>query len=307
LELGVKVKNYSQEPSLYEFSYAGKIIFVKKGTVPLIKRMGKFTHEKNITKLILKRFGIKTSNGIIATSLKEALTLIKKAGLKYPLIVKPSDGSLAKGITWDIKSESGLKNAVDFFDKSDGVHTSKRFLVEEMELGNEYRILVLNGKIASCVNKIPAGVTGDGKSTIQELINTFNTTRRKGFEIKLDSKTKKVISQNKLTLKSILPKNFFLKLRNNLNMSDGGRSVECTNQMSAYFKDISLRAVNAIGSGYGGIDLITKDISKSKCSYSILEINSNPYYNMHEKPLVEGVGVDISAQILKGLFPDLKI
>lgn len=48
------------------------------------------------------------------------------------------------------------------------------------------------------------------------------------------------------------------------------------------------------------------DIRDPKTRYVILEINSNPYYNMNEKPLVEGKGVDISWIFLKKMFPRLK-
>jgi cyanophycin synthetase len=304
-ELGVKMETFPQEPSLLKLEYGGKVVFVSKSHIPVPKKMGNFTRNKELTKILFKSVGICVPRGIVAKTYKDTSRLIKKEHLAYPLIVKPLDGSLARGVTWNIRSIDELKRAVSFFDKSKKSNKS-RFLVEEMFIGDEFRVLVFNGEIVSCVKKVPATIIGDGKSDIRKLIKTFDKTRAKGFEIKLDKIAKKTLWDNKLKLTSILPADHVLKLRNNLNMSDGGRCIECTEKMSKHLKDICLLATSAAGLSYGGIDLLTKNIATSKNDYVILEINPNPFYNMHEKPLVEGKGVDVSKKILQHLFPKLK-
>lgn len=305
VELGVDIKIFPAEPLLLKLEHKGKIVFARKGQLPIQKRMGNFTRNKNFTKFLLENMGIRTPRGIVAKNHQEALPLIKKARLSYPLIVKPLDGSLARGVSWNIQTLPELKKAVSFFEKTKSSKKSQ-FLVEEMYIGDEFRILVFNGQIVSCVKKVPATIVGNGKSTIKELVKNFDKTRAKGFEIKLDKTALRTISQNNFTLNSVLPADYVLKLRNNLNMSDGGRSIECTKEMSSYLKKICLQAMDAAGLYYGGIDLLTKNLATGKNDYVILEINPNPFYNMHEKPLVEGKGVDVSRKILCYLFPSLK-
>lgn len=301
-ELGIKISFLSYERPLIKLEYKGKTIFIRKGTIPLERRMGDMTKNKSLTKAILREVGIKTPKGIAATSFSEAVSLFKKNGLSYPLIVKPIDGSLATGVTWDIHSKSEIEKAVNMLKKSKSFQGSKKFLLEEMFIGDEFRILVFGKKVISCVKKIPASIIGDGKSTIKKLIESFNKTRMKGFEIKIDAIVKNTFKKNKLTLDSVLPKNFSLKLRHNLNMSDGGRCVEYTSKMSHHFKKICEETMETLGLTYGGIDFMTKDITDKNSSYVILEVNPNPYYNMHEKPLIEGEGIDVSSKILKNLF-----
>jgi len=305
VELGVDVKIFPGEVLLFRLEHSGRIIFTRKSQLPIQRRMGNFTRNKNLTKFLLGNVGICTPKGILAKSYREALPLIKKARLSYPLIVKPLDGSLARGVSWNIQTLPELKKAVSFFEKTKSSKRSQ-FLVEEMYIGDEFRVLVFNGKIVSCVKKVPATIAGDGKSTIKELIKNFDKTRVRGFKIKLDKIALGTLSQNNLSLNSVLPARYVLKLRNNLNMSDGGRSIECTREMSGYLKKICLQAVDTAGLFYGGLDLITKNLATQKNDYVILEINPNPFYNMHEKPLVEGTGVDVSQKILLHLFPDLK-
>jgi cyanophycin synthetase len=305
VELGVDVKIFPAEPLLLKLEYKGNVVFTRKGQIPVTRRMGNFTRNKQFTKFLLKNIGIQTPKGIAAKSYKESLSLIKKARLSYPLIVKPLDGSLARGVSWNIRSLPELKKAVLFFEKTKSSKKSQ-LLVEEMYIGDEFRILVFNGKIVSCVKKVPATIIGDGKSTIKELVKTFDKTRARGFEIKLDKTALKTISQNNFKLGSVLPADYILKLRNNLNMSDGGRSIECTKEMSEHLKRICVQATTTAGLTYGGLDLMTKNLATEKDDYVVLEINPNPFYNMHEKPLVEGVGVDVSKQILSHLFTSLK-
>lgn len=305
VKLGVDVKIFSNDPKLLKLEHKGKFIFAQKGVPPIQRRMGNFTKNKQFTKILLENIGICTPKGVLIEKYEQAVRLIKKNKLKYPLIVKPLDDSLARGVSWDIKNLKELKKAVAFFKKTKPAKKTQ-FLVEKMYIGDEFRILVFNGKIISCVKKVPATIVGDGKATIKELVKDFDKTRAKGFEIKLDKVAKKTISLHNAKLDSILPANYVLKLRNNLNMSDGGRAIECTKEMSGHLKKICVRAVEAVGLTYGGVDLMTKNITTKKDDYVILEINPNPYYNMHEKPLVEGTGVDVSKIILRDLFPSLR-
>lgn len=306
-ELGIKIEILEHERiPVLKLSYDGTVLFCYKRNMPILRRMGNLTKNKVITKMILESIDIRTPRGIVATSPEQAVSEINEKNLHYPLIVKPVDGSLAKGVTWNITSEQEVAQAVEHALAAYGYRKDIKIIVEEMFVGNEYRVLVFNDQVLSCVEKIPAGVTGDGKNTIKNLIHEFNKDRRHGFEIKLDSTAKDTIAAAGHTLQTVLPKDFFFKFRNNLNMSDGGRSIDRTKDMSPTLKATCVRAIQAVGLTYGGIDLLTNDISSESSQYVILEINPNPFFNMHEKPLVEGEGIDVSQKILENLFPALK-
>jgi cyanophycin synthetase len=268
--------------------------------------MGDLTADKCHTKICLHEVGISVPRGFAANSKKEALLLLKKIKLHFPLIFKPVNGAFAERVVWDIKTKKELIDAILDFKKSEKKHKFKRFLIEEMQLGDEYRVLMLQGRVVSCVQKRAASILGDGKLSIENLIRVFNKNRERGFDIKVDSIVLDKLKKEGLTMRSILPKNYLLKLRNNLNMSDGGRSIDYTDKMNAYFKKICCKAIKTVGLNYGGIDLITENISQQNSAYAIIEINPDPVYIMHEKPLVEGRGIDVSHKILKILFPKLK-
>ncbi len=307
VSLGIKTKVIKiDNVTLIQLTHQEKTIFCHKTNMPLLRRMGNLTKNKVLTKTVLDASGIKTPKGITTSSFSEAKKLLQEKQLQYPLICKPIDGSLAKGMTWNICSFSDLKKALHFAKNAYKKDKKINFLIEEMFIADEYRVLVFNGKVLSVVHKIPAGVTGDGISSFSELISNFNKNRMPGFVIRQDAVFFNTLKKNKYTLHSVLPKGVFFPFRNNLNMSDGGRSVECTSKMHPVFKKICVQAIEAVGLTYGGIDFFAQDITDTKSDYIILEINPNPFYNMHEKPLVEGKGIDVSFHILKSIFPSLK-
>lgn len=305
LSLGLTVELILHEKiPVVKISHGEKTIFCY-GKVPLFRSMCNLTKNKSVTKFVLESVGIRTPKGVVTHSFEDGLREVREKNLTYPLISKPVDGSLAKGVTWNITSEDDLQEAINHALGAYGYREDIKILVEEMFVGNEYRVLVFNGEVLSCVEKIPAGIMGDGVHTIQDLIHSFNKTRRHGFEIKLDAVAKDTLAKAGYTLKTVLPRDFFFKLRNNLNMSDGGRCIERTANMSAELKKICVKAVESLGLTYGGLDLITNSLTSLNAPYVILEVNPNPYYNMHEKPLVEGDGIDVSLILLKHLFPSL--
>lgn len=307
LELGVQIDFFPSKGKLIKLEYKGGVVFLKGANVPVMRQMGNFTRDKEVTKMIFDAVGIRTPKGIVADSFKNASAAMKKNHLRYPVILKPTHGSRALGVTWNIRSEKDLLRAFSHFKAIEREHsfTHKTFLVEEMFIGHEYRVLVLNGEVISCVQKIPASVVGDGTSSIKKLVAAFNKTRSRGFKIKIDAIVEKTLKNNKLTINSILPKKHILRLRDNLNMSDGGRSVDVTKKMHSFFREICIRATKSAGLSFGGVDIIAGDISTDKKGYVVLEINPNPYYNMNEKPLVEGEGTDVSILLLRQIFPTI--
>lgn len=306
---GVKITILSKESHVLKLEYGREIEFLKGANAPVMRKMGNLTLNKDLTKRVLEEIGVRTPRGIVAASIDDAIKFVKKHQMPFPLILKPTHGSRALGVTWNIRSEKDLREAFSNFETIKREHSLKKdtVLVEEMFIGHEFRVLVLNGRIISCVQKIPASIVGDGASSIKKLIDAFNKTRLRGFKIRLDDIAENTIAENGLTLDSVLPKGKVLRLRNNLNMSDGGRSIDVTSSMHQSFKDLCVKATQIIGLSFAGVDVIAKDLSKParRDNYVILELNPNPYYNMNEKPLVEGKGIDVSFLLLKQLFPKI--
>ena len=54
-------------------------------------------------------------------------------------------------------------------------------VVESYVTGNDYRCLVIGGKVAAIAERVPASVTGDGEHTVRELVDIANADPRRGI------------------------------------------------------------------------------------------------------------------------------
>ena len=87
-------------------------------------------------------------------------------GAASPCVAKPAEGtSGGAGVAGGVRSVDDLWRVC-----ASGSRWGSRVLVERTVVGNEYRLLLLDGKLLDAVRRRPPTVTGDGRSTIGELI-----------------------------------------------------------------------------------------------------------------------------------------
>jgi cyanophycin synthetase len=294
---------------LTRLRYAGRSFFVYGWRVPAGRKNIGITNDKTATKTILDDMGIRTPKGVEGCDIDSIIKDVRHRDLRYPLILKPTHGSMSRGVTFGISDEDELRSAFDRFISAHEKYVFKEntCLVEEVFIGREHRVLVFQGRVIACAEKIPATLVGDGTSTVIELAEIFNRGRVEGFELKLDRVAEQSLSENGFDKDSIIPDGRSIRLRSNINMTDGGRAIDRIGEISGSIQDICIRATDALGLEFAGIDIIVDDISSDAGSgnYVVLEANANPYYNMHEKPLMENSETDVSIILLRDIFPEL--
>ena len=133
-----------------------------------------YCDDKMITKNLLKNANISVPNGYTVN--RDHDEEYKKAifdSLKKPLAVKPSNGAHGTNVSLNIdtyeKYLSAIELAFSYSESSKAV-----VVVEEMFEGKEYRILATRDKVIGILNRVPANVIGNGKNTIEELIQEKN-------------------------------------------------------------------------------------------------------------------------------------
>jgi cyanophycin synthetase len=88
----------------------------------------------------------------------------------HPLVVtKPARGSGGSGVSINIQTEEDLQHAYTF-----AKHTSPFVVIQQQIIGDDVRLLVVNGVFCSAVIRKPAHIIGDGTSTISDLIHAAN-------------------------------------------------------------------------------------------------------------------------------------
>lgn len=301
-KLGIQVSVVSKDYKVLELTKGGK----KRQLIDLVLQFNKkpgvlLCKNKHVTKQLLERSGVDCPRGIVVTKFSEVSAKFKKRKMQFPVVVKPMDGAKGIGINMNIKSMAEIKKAMIKISKINKKNISGHVIVEEMIEGADYRLLVFDGKMIACCQRIPARLVGDGKQTIKQLIKKINSTRPEPFYLKVDAEVKRVFKKEKVNLNTVLEKQRILKLRKVVNVSQGGTSFNMTKKVSPRFKKIVEKAVNAVELKFGGVDLMTADITNNSKTqkYGILEINGAPQYEINETPLLEGPKMNITDFLLK--------
>ncbi|RAU83020.1 cyanophycin synthetase [Pontibacter arcticus] len=260
--------------------------------------------DKNATKEMLEEAGIPVPRGATVYSLEELRKATEKLG--FPLVTKPLDGNHGKGATINIQN---LKDAQKGF--AEARKYSSAVMVEQFIEGFDFRLLVINGKFVAAAKRTPAMVTGDGTSTIQQLIERENKDPRRGVghekvltQIKIDKHTQSILKSRNLTSKSILAPGEILYLKSTANISTGGTATDVTDLVDPYNILMAERIAGLIGLDICGIDVMTTDIAipLNEARGAVLEVNAAPGFRMHISPTY-GLARNVAEPVIDMLFP----
>jgi cyanophycin synthetase len=185
-------------------------------------------------------------------------------------------------------------------------------IVETYVNGLDHRMLVVDGKLAAAAKRVPGHVVGDGKSTIEELVDEVNNDPRRGIghekvltKIEFDYQANRLLGILGYEKTTVPPKDELVYLRSTGNLSTGGTSVDVTDLVHPDNRDMAERAAKAIGLDIAGVDFLTTDISRSfrEIGGGICEVNAAPGFRMHTNPS-EGTPRDVAGKVMDMLFPE---
>jgi D-alanine-D-alanine ligase-like ATP-grasp enzyme len=195
--------------------------------------------------------------------------------LGFPVIAKPNSLSHGKGVHLAHNAEE-LKRALKDIFKLDRVA-----LVQRFEKGDDYRVVVLDGKVISAYKRVPLSVIGDGRSSIVQLLRkkqrVFDQSGR-DTKLKLnDPRVRQRLQREGFSMRSILSKGETVILLDSANLSSGGDSVDVTKTMHSSLKKLAINVTKDMGLRLCGVDLlVVGDVSKKPKRRTIIEINSAP-------------------------------
>ena len=262
--------------------------------------------DKEGTKQILRDSGVPVPRGTTIRSPKYLEDAIVEVG-GFPIVIKPLNGNHGRGITIDVQS---VKEAIAAFDMAQEV--SEEVIIERFHTGRDHRILVINGKFVAVAERVPANVTGDGVSTISQLIEITNQDPRRGdghdnvlTRIEIDRTSMDILVRQGFTLESVPPTGQICYLKATANLSTGGVSVDRTDEIHPENIWLAERVAKIIGLDIAGIDMVTEDISRPvrQVDGAIVEVNAAPGFRMHTNPSI-GTPRNVAAPVIDMLFPE---
>ena len=243
----------------------------------------RLARDKSASHALMKSAGLPVPLQVAVGSLEQACQAAASMG--YPVVIKPADLDGGKGVEAGLRDETSLRAA---YPRS-RLH-SKKLILEQHVKGKDYRLGVLNGRLAWVTYREPAGVWGDGESSVNELVGAANLDPRRGKQgwshlalIELNAEAREVLLEQGLVLGDVPPLGSFVRLRRAANTSLGGRPAKVP------FEDVhpdnaalALRVARLFRLQLAGVDLITPDISRSwrEVGGAVCEVNGQPQFSV---------------------------
>lgn len=259
---------------------------------------------KDETKRMLKDAAIPVAKGLCIVNEEEVQTAIENIG--FPLVFKPLDGNHGRGASINVKTAEEALAAYHHAKRY-----SRKIIVERFITGFDFRVLVINHKLIAAALREPAHVMGDGKSTIQQLIDKENSDPRRGYghenvltEITIDKETEDQLSKANYTLETVLEKDERCYLKGTANLSTGGTSTDVTDFVHPHNIFMCERISRVIGLDICGIDIMAPNLSEplEMNGGVVLEVNAAPGFRMHLAP-AKGLPRNVAAPVIDMMYP----
>lgn len=248
---------------------------------------------------ILRRAGIPVPDHKMADTEARAERIAEQFG--YPVVVKPADLDGGVGVSAGLQNRSELARAFN-----QARRASRSILVEKHVEGRDYRVTVFRGEVVSAVERVPGGVSGDGRHTVRELLELLNAEPLRGAgrnaqlkEVTWDNEAIALLEEAGLKANSVPGEGQFVRLRRTANLATGGTPVRVLEQMHPDNRRLAVRAASILRLDIAGVDLLMPDIGRSwrETGGVVCEVNAQPSLGG------QTVGGTLYAPILRALVP----
>jgi cyanophycin synthetase len=220
-------------------------------------------------------------------------------------VVKPARSSGGSGVTGGVRHLHELRRAALRASRFDS-----RILIERQATGFFYRLLFMHGRLLDVVRRLPPSVTGDGHSTIAELMEAESHRRIASHRDRVLSLLRPnldcvlTLKRANLTLDSILPSGATVAVKT-VNSRNRIEDNETVREMSDELVAEAAAAVDTVGLRLAGVDVITADPMTSLAASGgvIVEVNGTPglhyHYDVADRAAATPVAVRILSELLE--------
>ncbi len=266
----------------------------------------KWMDNKGIMKTKFKKEGIPVADGGTAMTKRGALKIFNR--LTKPVITKPNLGSRSRHTMIHLNTPSDLM--IGFLKAK---KLSPLVVIEEELRGYLFRGTLVGGKLAGVVRRDQPEITGDGVSTLQQLLDKENERPERAgplfHKIPIDKEANEELARQKINLSDVPEKGRVVTLSQKTSRGCGGTTTEVTSITHPDNKEMLEHVARFLNDTLIGVDFIMEDITKSwkeEQHSGVIECNSLPFIDLHHYPLF-GKKDNVAGKLWDMVFPDSKI
>ena len=261
--------------------------------------------DKNLTRALLQSIGVPVPEGRHVENAADAWEAATEIGL--PVVVKPRYGNQGRGVATNLRTQEQVLTAY-----AAAREESSNIIVEKHATGGDFRLLIVGDKLIAASQRQPAQIIGDGRRTVQSLVDEVNGDPRRGEDhatclskIPLDAISLQVLAEQGFTLDSIPPAGQPVLVRRNANLSTGGTAADVTDFVHPEISARAIEAARMVGLDVAGVDVVCENIGRplEQQGGVIVEVNAAPGLRMHLQPST-GRARDVGDAIVSTMFPD---
>ena len=259
--------------------------------------------DKELTRQLLRAVGVPAPMGRPVEDAEDAWRAAQEIG--GPVVVKPQFGNQGRGVATNLTTQSQVEKAY-----AAAREEERTILVESFAPGDDYRLLVIGGRLIAAARRESAHVIGDGTHTVAQLVDIANSDPRRGDDhstalskMELDPIALAVVAEQGFSPDAVPPAGARVLIRRNANLSTGGTASDVTDQVHPQVEARAIEAARVIGLDIAGIDVVACDLGRplEEQRGVIVEVNAGPGLRMHIEPSA-GKPRPVGAAIVDTLF-----
>ncbi len=274
-------------------------ILAAGATVATSKLGRELAGEKSLTYHFLVERGLPVARQISAHGVEEAVQAAEEIG--YPVVLKPLRANRGRGVSVNLQSADAVREA---YKLASEIQT--RAVVERYLPGDDYRLLVVDGKFTAAVQRPPPSVVGDGAHNLQELIDLINKVERRDgvlFDpISVNDEARRLLAEQGMQLGTVPSAGQRIRFRRSA--SPESTTIDVTDLVHPDNRAVAVAAARACFLDVAGVDFMSPDITRSwkENGAGIVEVNAGPAVDLHMYPR-EGKRRDISWHVIRSRLP----
>jgi D-alanine-D-alanine ligase-like ATP-grasp enzyme len=222
-----------------------------------------------------------------------------------PCVVKPARGTGGDGVTGEIRTCGELRRAVLAASRF-----GSQFLIERQIAGDVFRLVVLDGQVLDVVHRLAPTVTGDGRSTVEELIFAEYERRiqangnpgLKPFAVDLDCLFS--LKHAGVALDDVLPAGSTLRVRTASNYNNPADNRTLRTAISPDLRAEVVAAAETLGLRLAGVDVVTPTTTDALAvsGGAIIDVNETPGLHHHVHVADVDGATRVAVPILRALL-----
>ncbi len=208
-------------------------------------------------------------------AVEDAAATWQEVAAHKPLIVKPSNATLSRGLTMNVTDEVSLVEAITLARQH-----SDTVLIQKQVQGQEVRMAVLDGTCVAVINRRNAQLAGDGRLPVRQLLEQENQQRadlKLPYIVypKLEAPT---VDLTGLDMSKVLADGEILELGRSAMVRRGASAYNVTGAVHESYKRVAEKLAVEFGPGFVAVDLLIEDFTKplTTNNYAFLEFNMSP-------------------------------